>query len=187
MNSVKPPLLSVSEEDRTPLVDNLLEYIKWQSDCIEQLEDEMQKLKKETRKPKFKTSKMDSKTEPKGKKAKKKKKGPKCKKKQNLIIHEAKVIELDTIPHGARSKGYQDIVVQDIVIQAHNTRYRLARYQTEDGKYITAKLPKGIRNHWGSTLQSFILYQYHHQHVTQPLLLEQLHAFKIDISSGQLS
>jgi len=186
MNSIKPLLLSISEEDRTPLVDNLLEYIKWQSDRIDQLEDELQKLKKQTRKPKFKASKMDSKTEPKGKKAKKNK-GPKRKKKQNLKIHKEKIIELDNIPDGARSKGYQDIVVQDIVIQAHNIRYRLAQYQTKDGKYITAKLPKDIRNHWGSMLQSFILYQYHHQHVTQPLLLEQLHAFKIDISSGQLS
>ena len=31
------------------------------------------------------------------------------------------------------------------------------------------------------------MHQYHHQHVTQPLLLEQLHDFDIDISSGQLS
>ncbi len=79
------------------------------------------------------------------------------------------------------------MVVQDIVIHAHNIRYRLAQYQTKEGKYITAQLPEGIRNHWGSTLQSFILYQYHHQHVTQPLLLEQRHDFNIDISSGQLS
>jgi hypothetical protein len=48
-------------------------------------------------------------------------------------------------------------------------------------------LPKGITGHWGSTLRSYILYQYHHQHVTQPLLLEQLHNFGIDISSGQLN
>ena len=106
MNSIKPLLLSISEEDRTPLVDNLLEYIKWQSDRIDQLEDELQKLKKQTRKPKFKASKMDSKTEPKGKKAKKNK-GPKRKKKQNLKIHKEKIIELDNIPDGARSKGYQ--------------------------------------------------------------------------------
>jgi len=187
VNTIKPKLPSLSEADHTPLIDTLLDLINWQSERIEQLEDEIQKLKKETRKPKYKPSKMDSKTEPKGKSSKKKKKGPKRKKKQNLKIHEEKIIELDDIPEGSHAKGYQDVVVQDIVIHAHNIRYRLAQYQTKEGKYITAQLPEGIRNHWGSTLQSFILYQYHHQHVTQPLLLEQLHDFDIDISSGQLS
>ena len=33
----------------------------------------------------------------------------------------------------------------------------------------------------------FILHQYHHQHVTQPLLLEQLHQLGIDISAGELN
>ena len=31
--------------------------------------------------------------------------------------------------------------------------------------------PKGLTGHWGSALHSYILY--HHQHITQPLLLEQ--------------
>jgi len=34
---------------------------------------------------------------------------------------------------------------------------------------------------------SYILYQYHHCHVTQPLLLEQLWEWGVDISSGQLN
>ena len=187
MKPVKPVLSAISEKDRSPLVDELLEYINWQSGHIEQLEDEIQKSKKQTRKPKFEPSGMDAKTEPKGNKSSKKKKGPKRQKKANLTVHDEKVITLDNIPEGACAKGYQDIIVQDIVIKAHNIRYRLAQYQTKEGKYITAQLPNGIRNHWGSTLQSFILYQYHHQHVTQPLLLEQLHDLNIDISSGQLS
>jgi hypothetical protein len=53
---------------------------------------------------------------------------------------------------------------------------------------VAGKLPAGIRDsHWGKELHSFILYQYHHQHVTQPLLLEQLRGLGVDISSGQLS
>jgi len=31
------------------------------------------------------------------------------------------------------------------------------------------------------------LYQYYHCHVTQPLLLEQLHEFGVDISKGHLN
>jgi len=187
MNSNKPSFPSISENERTPLIDMLLEFIQWQEQRISDLEDEIQGLKKETKKPTFKSSKMDEKTENKAPEDKKKQKKSRRKKKQNLEVHEEQIIQPDHIPKGACFKGYKDIIVQDMVIMPHNTRYLLAQYETEDGKYVTAKLPKGITGHWGSTLHSYILYQYHHQHVTQPLLLEQLHDFGIDISSGQLN
>jgi hypothetical protein len=41
--------------------------------------------------------------------------------------------------------------------------------------------------HFGPQLIRFILYQHYHCHVTQPLLLEQLHEMGIDISAGQLN
>ena len=43
------------------------------------------------------------------------------------------------------------------------------------------------QGHFGSTLKTYILYQYYHCHVTQPLLLEQLREWGLDISSGQLN
>jgi hypothetical protein len=79
-------------------------------------------------------------------------------------------------------------VVQDIVIKPLNTRFRLKVYQTPDGGYVTGKLPAYLnRKHFGPTLIRFILYQYYHCHVTQPVLLEQLKEFGIDISTGQLN
>ncbi len=187
MSSTKPIFPSIPEHERTPLIDLLLEFIQWQEQHIGDLENEIQDLKKETKKPKFESSKMDEKTEDDDPDDKKKKKAPRRKKKQNLPVHNEKVIQPDHIPEGARFKGYKDIIIQDIVIKPHNTRYLLAQYETKEGKYVTGELPKGLIGHWGSTLHSYILYQYHHQHVTQPLLLEQLHDLGIDISSGQLS
>ena len=99
-----------------------------------------------------------------------------------------KKVEPENVPTGAKFVGYYDVEVQDIIIKPHNIRYKLAQYITEDGKYITAKLPKSARTkHFGADLCTFILYQYHHQHVTQPLLLEQLRDIGIEISSGQLN
>ncbi len=64
MSPLKPNFPDIPEAKRTPVIDALLELLKWQSDRIEQLEDEIQKLKQETRKPKFEASKMDENTEP---------------------------------------------------------------------------------------------------------------------------
>ena len=47
--------------------------------------------------------------------------------------------------------------------------------------------PPEIDGHFDNTLKTFILHQYHHCHVTQPLLLEQLREWGADISSGQLN
>ena len=53
---------------------------------------------------------------------------------------------------------------------------------------VSGQLPDGLNGcHFGNDLISFILYQYHHQHVTQPLLLKQLQDLGVDISSGRLS
>ena len=57
-----------------------------------------------------------------------------------------------------------------------------------NGKTIQAQLPVEYRTgHFGPQLIAFCLYQYHQCHVTQPLLLEALREFGIEISSGQLN
>ncbi len=43
-----------------------------------------------------------------------------------------------------------------------------------DGRNIVGKSPSHVQVHYDFELKSYILYQYFHCHVTQPLLLEQL-------------
>ena len=60
--------------------------------------------------------------------------GPKRKKTQALTIHHTQIIEAEEVPAGSTFKGYQDSVVQDLVLGPDNTRYRLAQWETPEGR-----------------------------------------------------
>lgn len=172
MDSIKPQLPTINPEDRTPLVDVLLELLAWQQNQIDKLEQEILKLKGETTKPKIKPSKMDqdstenSAGDENSDNTSKNKKGPKRSKTEHLKIDSTVDIQPDKIPQGSIFKGYREVVIQDIVFKTFNTCYRLAQYKTLDGRYISGQLPEGLNGcHFGNDLISFILYQYHHQHL----------------------
>jgi hypothetical protein len=192
MNSPKPELPEISEEERTPLVGVLLELLAWQQKRIDELEQAILKLKGETTKPTIKPSKMDegdAKDNPEADgNSSKPKKGPKRSKKGQLKIDSTITVEPAEIPEGSKFKGYRDVVIQDIVLETHTTCYRLAQYETLDGRLVSGQLPEAVKGcGFGKNLVSFVLYQYHHQHVTQPLLLEHLRDLGVNISSGRLS
>lgn len=190
----------IPQEEQTPLVKSLFslleqfaERIQQQDEEIAYLKDEINILKGEKKRPKFKPSKMEQKTsddddEPKGDMAQKRSGSKKRSKKKILKIHQTKTIQPnETIPVGSRFKGYRNFIVQDLVIKTHNTHYKLARWQTPEGTYLTGQLPENLKNrHFGSQLVSYVLYQHHHCQTTQPLLLEQLHEWGVDISAGQI-
>src|SRR5262249_2678304 len=106
-----------------------------------------------------------------------------------LTITEEIVIPLAHRPEGAVFKGYEDFVVQDLVLQPRGILSRREPWQTPGGPTLVPPLPDELvpGSHYGPDLICFILHQYHHQHVTQPLLLEQLHQLGIDISAGELN
>ena len=60
MDTPKPQLPKINNEDRTPLVDVLLELLAWQQKEIDKLKQEILKLKCETTKPTIKPSKLDA-------------------------------------------------------------------------------------------------------------------------------
>ena len=82
-------------------------------------------------------------------------------------------------------KSYEKYVVQDLRIEPDNTCYLLEQWEKPDGTYAITKAPQG--GHYRARLVSYILHQYHHQHVTQPLLLEQLKELGFKILAGKLS
>lgn len=158
---------------------------------IQTLKDEINRLKKHKGKPRINPTQLtDDPKEPDdpNKPPKKRAGSAKRKKTAELQIHEEKIIRLENIPEGARHKGYQGYVVQDLIIQVKNTRYRLERWQYPDGTYHIAQLPADLKGqHFGPNLKSYAINQHHGNIVTQPLLLKQLLSFGIDISKGTLN
>ena len=194
----------IPEQDQTPTVKALLalaeqfaQQIQLQTEEIARLKDDINILKGEKKRPVFKPSKLDKQTDKPNQpndsdqecSSPTKKKRAKKSKTAQLKIHADKVIKPDTpIPEGSRFKGYRDFVVQDLNIEVRNIRYRLERWETPGHTALTGKLPSSVNNqHFGPHLISYILYQYHHCQTTQPLLLEQLREWGVDISTGQIN
>ena len=184
-----PKLPDVPEEQRTELVGTLLDVIRLQQEALQQLRDEIARLKGQKPKPTIKPSKLEQGLQDEQKDAGTGKRPGSLKrsKTEELQIHETKIIRPEGIPPRSRFKGYQDYVVQDILIKLHNTTYRLESWQTPADEYLIGKLPEEVNSHYGPTLITYILHQYYHAHVTQPLILEQLVEFGVMISAGQIS
>ena len=196
------PEISPSEAQH-PAVVKLLEVlhqqvliIQQQSETIHGLQDELQRLKDEIAhlkqhksKPKIRPSQL-GRPAPKdpSSSAGKRAGSEKRRKTEQLEIHETHYIVAEDVPPGSTFKGYQEYTVQDLEIKPHNTCYLIERWETPDGQPLRGLLPEAVQGrHFGPTLISYILYQYYQCHVTQPLLLEGLHEWGIDISSGQIN
>jgi hypothetical protein len=199
---MKFELPDIPEQEQTPvvkgllvIVEQLIEQNQKQQEEIATLKDEVRILKGEKKRPKFKPSKLDDSTNVDNSAAdsdveenNSQKKKKQRRNKKHLTIHIEKVRKPDDLPEGSIFKGYQDFIVQELVIHNKNIRYRLERWLTPEGKIITGSLPNALDNrHYGPNLVAYLLYQHHHCQVTQPLLLEQLREWGVVISSGQLN
>ena len=185
------PLLlpEIPEAEATPLVLQLLEIIRSQQQRLQQLEDELVRLKGLKTRPVIAPSRLETPPPRPPQPGQKRPGSHKRPKNAQLQITDEVIIKLQDVPSEATFKGYEDFLVQDLILRPQVTRYRRERWQTTDGRTLVAALPVEVvpGSHFGPELICFILHQYHHQHVTQPLLLEQLLQIGIDISAGQLS
>ena len=184
-----PPLPALPPPEQRPTwVETLLEVVAAQREQIHQLREENQALrneiailKKQSPKPQIRPSKLNKTERDKGKS---KRKG---KHKKHRHADQTVVIEPEHIPEGSRFKGYSNFWVQDLVIATTTTLYRVKKWLTPDGHMVSGQLPVEVQHgHFGPTLYCFILYQYYHAQVTEPLILEQVREWGVEISSGQL-
>jgi len=147
--------------------------------------DEIARLKGGPRRPNIKPSGMEKATEPKPDKPAGEGGSKRGSTKSKLTIHEEKIVKADP-PAGSRFKGYTSFVVQDLVVRPHVTNFRCERWQTPDGKVVTAPLPAGIDGHFGPELRRFVLALYHQGQTTVLRLVTLLCSLGIFISKRQL-
>jgi hypothetical protein len=193
---MKMELPEVGPDERTPLVESLLTIIRQLLDRVEQLEEAVQQLRDENAllkgqkpRPKISPSRLETPTpSPRPKDSKRPGSAKRSKNNQVLMPKEVR-LHPDNLPSGAVLKGYEPYVVQELTIEAQATRYLRARYELPGGGSVLAPLPADVLpgSHFGPNLICYVLDQHYQAHATQPLLLEQLHDFGIDISAGQLN
>ena len=183
-----PDLDTLSSAELKSLLLQLLEELRELHRTIATQRDEIARLKGGPGRPDIKAngkpSGMDKATEPKpqgGERNRRRRGGTKAK----LTIHEEKTLTA-VVPPGSRFKGYAGFVVQDLVIRPHVTHFRRERWQTPDGRTVTAALPEGIDGHYGPQLRRFVLSQYHQGQVTVPRLVTLLRGVGIHISKRQI-
>jgi len=179
--------ITIPVEEQSPLVLALLAIIQKQDQEIQELRDEIQRPKKTTRRPQIKPSKLLNPPAEPGKPQGKRPGRVKRKITKDLRIDHEEILLPENLPDGAKLEGYRDFVVQDIVLETHNTRYRRAVYRMPDGSLAVARRPPKVDSHFGPGLHEFILLQAHQNRVTQGRILEQLRELGVDISAGQLS
>jgi hypothetical protein len=196
LGSMMVTLPDIPAEQRTPVVETLLDLVRQLLDRVQELQDTNQQLRDEIAllqgqkpRPQIRPSILHLPTPTPTPKERRRGK-PTRPRTTELTIHREVPLHPPTLPVGATFHGFEPYVVQDLLVQSDNTRYLRARYDLPEGGSVLAPLPPGVLpvegGHFGANLVVYILDQYHQAQVTEPLLLEQLWEYGIDISAGQL-
>jgi hypothetical protein len=192
-------LSSIEDENARQLVARLLNLIEALSadlrDAqaeIQRLRDENNRLKGEHGKPKFKANtpkptQVDYSSEQERRKPK-----PRHKRAKNATIevHREQTLTMDkaSLPADAEFKGYEDVVVQDVVFRADNVRFHKEKYWAfSTGETYLAPLPRGYEGQFGPGLKALTLTLYFGGNISEPKILDLYANIGVQISAGQLS
>jgi hypothetical protein len=159
---------------------------------IQRLRDENNRLRGEQGKPKIKGNKPKPPRSNYSSEQERRKPKPRRKraKKATIKIHREQTLEVDKtiLPEDAEFKGYEEVVVQDVVFHANNIRFRKEKYWAySTGKTYLAKLPLGYHGQFGPGLKALALTLYYGGGMSEPKILDLYENIGIQISKGQLS
>ena len=159
---------------------------------IQRLRDEINRLKGEQGKPNIKANK--PKPSPANYSSEQERHKPKPRqkraKKATIPIHREQTLEVDkaSLPEDAEFKGYEDVVVQDVVFQADNVCFHKEKYWAySTGKTYLAELPLGYEGQFGPGLKALTLTLYFGGGVSEAKIRDLYENIGVQISAGQVS
>lgn len=177
------------------LVEDLQTTVRQLQADNQRLRDENNRLKGEKGKPEIKPSKQskgpgqgsDHSSEAERRKPQAWHKGSKLDK-IKIDREEVLTIERAQLPGDAQFKGYEDTLIQDVVIHTNNVLYRREKYYSpgERQTYL-AELPPGYVGQFGPGIKALALVQYYACNMAEPKIQEFFANVGILLSDGELS
>ncbi|MCK4827661.1 transposase, partial [bacterium] len=156
--------------------------------------DEINLLKGEQPKPDMRGSKKKDNKDESSEKERKKRETPKEKKskekKDKIKPNRTEKCPVDKsiLPADAEFKGYQSVIVQELIIKTDNVEYlKEIYYSPSQNKAYIGELPPGIKGGYGPGVISFIYTQKHVSNVSEPKITEFLNNAGIFISQPTVS
>ncbi len=107
-----------------------------------------------------------------------------------LPIDREEVCTLDpaTLPADAVFKGYDDVIVQDLVLRRDTIRFRKQKYHsTSTKRSYLAPLPAGYTGQFGPGVRTLALELYYAGQMSEPKILAFFHSVGVQVSAGELS
>ena len=187
----------IIDEKTRELVKRLLNFIEQLSRRLretqaenQRLRDENNRLKGEQGQPKIKAT-VKIPTDHSSEKERRKPRKRQGKKKQvSIVIDREEVLKVDpsVLPEDAIFKGYEENVVQDILLRTDNVRFLKEKYYSPSlGRTYLAKLPSGYEGQFGPGIKALVLAFYHGGLMSEPKIIEVLENVGIQISKGTIS
>jgi hypothetical protein len=141
------------------------------------LRDENNRLKGEQGKPEIKANVAGeaAKDHSSEKERKKPRKRQEKKKTASIVIDREEVLKVDqaVLPADAIFKGYEENVVQDILLKTDNVRFLKEKsYSPSLGRTYLAELPTGYGGQFGSGIKALSLALYHGGLMSEPKIIE---------------
>jgi hypothetical protein len=171
------------------LVETLSAKVQEQAEEIQRLRDEISRLKGEQGKPTIKP-KPPAPTLSSEKERREPKEHHKAKKQAQIRIDRVEILTIDPeqLPDDAQFKGYDDVIVQDVVFRTDNVTFRKEIYYSPSQKRTyRADLPTGYNGQFGPGVKAWVLALYYASGMSQPKILSLLQTIGMHISAGQLS